>query len=148
MLIAIFGESCTGKSTLAERIRDTLGGRTVTGRDYLRLAKQEDEAVRRFRAQLEEAVSGDNLIYVLSEPALLDLLPEGAVRVLVRASLDTIQDRFRARMRGNLPAPVAEMLARKHGMFDAAPCDYRFDSETDDPEELCRALVSSMNTEE
>ena len=44
MVIGIFGESCTGKSTLAERISAGLSCEVFTGKDYLRLAKNENIA--------------------------------------------------------------------------------------------------------
>ena len=141
MLIGIIGENCSGKSTLAERIRDALGAEIVTGRDYLRMAKSESEARALFRKKLADAVKGNSLIYVISEPEQLALLPEGAVRVLVSAELDTIKERFRARMGGRLPEPVAKMLEKKHGMFDGVACDYRFDGANGDAETLCSALT-------
>ena len=140
MLIGIIGENCAGKSTLAEAIKKELSAEIVTGKDYLRLAKSEAQAVALFREKLRGALAGENLIYVISEPEQVKLLPEGAVRVLVYADLDTIKARFRARMRGNLPAPVAQMLERKHGMFDGEACDYRFDGVNGDPAALCAAL--------
>ena len=39
MVIGIFGESCTGKSTLAEKIAAGCSCEVFTGKDYLRLAK-------------------------------------------------------------------------------------------------------------
>ena len=51
------------------------------------------------------------------------MLPEGAIRILVTADLETIKARFAQRMRGNLPRPVAAMLEKKHGCFDDVPCD-------------------------
>ena len=140
MLIGIIGENCVGKSTLAEKLAAAIGAETVTGKDYLRMAKSESLAKALFRQKLQEAVSGEHLIYVISEPDHLALLPEGAVKILVTADLDTIKARFRARMRGNLPAPVEQMLERKHGMFDSGTCDYRFDGTAGDPETLCEAL--------
>jgi adenylate kinase family enzyme len=140
MLIGIIGENCSGKSTLAEQIRAELGGEIVAGRDYLRMARSESQALLLFRKKLESAVSGDNLIYLIAEREQIGFLPEGAVRILVTADLDTIKARFRARMRGNLPAPVEKMLEAKHGMFDAEPCDYRFDGASGDPQALCAAL--------
>ena len=54
------------------------------------------------------------------------------MRILVTADLETIKSRFAQRMRGNLPAPVAAMLEKKHGCFDAENCDLRVTSgETD-----------------
>ena len=123
MVIGIFGESCTGKSTLAEKIAGSFSCEIVTGKDWLRLAKNENLAKALFRKKLETAVNGANIIYVISEREHLELLPEGAVRILVTAELETIKTRFAQRMRGNLPAPVAAMLEKKHGCFDTEPHD-------------------------
>ena len=87
MLIAIFGENCTGKSTLAGRLKEELDAEIYTGKDYLRLAKDEVSAQKLFRERLREAVAGNSLIYVISEKEHLSLLPDGAVRVLVTAEL-------------------------------------------------------------
>ena len=142
MLIALIGESCSGKTTLAEALQRRSGAQIVTGKDYLRLAKSEGEAERLFRQRLQDALAGEDLIYVLSEPELLRLLPEGTIRVLVQADPETIRARFRVRMHGNLPAPVAQMLEKKHGIFDGGDYEYRFDGVAGDLEELCRALFS------
>ena len=123
MVIGIFGESCTGKSTLAEKIAGSLPCEVFTGKDYLRLAKNENIAKVMFQKKLTAAVNGDNVIYVISEKEHLSLLPEGAFRVLVTAELETIKSRFAQRMHGNLPAPVAMILEKKHGCFDGQPHD-------------------------
>ena len=140
MVFGIIGENCSGKSTLAERIKETLGGEIITGKDYLRMAKSESEAVSLFREKLSRAVSGDSIIYVIADQEHVNLLPDGAVRILVTADLETIKERFRARMHGNLPAPVALMLERKHGLFDSGGYDYRFDGVSGDAEALCEVL--------
>lgn len=141
MVIGIIGENCSGKSTLAEAIREAVGGTVISGKDYLRMAKTEADARRLFREKLERSVAGDNVIYVISEPDQLALLPDGAIRILVSADLDTIKARFKARMHGVLPAPVEKMLERKHGMFDSEPCDFRFDGVSGDAAALCEQLV-------
>ena len=82
MVIAIIGENCSGKSTLAAEIQKVIGAETVTGKDYLRLAKSESEAKKAFGAKLANAVSGDNMIYVISEKEHIALLPDGAIRIL------------------------------------------------------------------
>lgn len=79
---------------------------------------------------------------MISEKEHIRFLPEGAVRVLVTADLDTIKERFRVRMHGGLPAPVAAMLEKKHGMFDGDIYDYRVDGVNGDADELCRKLSS------
>ena len=132
MVIGIFGESCTGKTTLARRIADGIPCELFTGKDWLRLAKNENIARTMFQKKLTAAVSGENIIYVISEREHLALLPQGAVRILVTADLEQIKSRFAQRMRGTLPPPVAAMLERKHGCFDAEPYDIRVVSgETD-----------------
>lgn len=140
MLIGIIGENCSGKSTLATAIKQEIDAEIISGKDYLRMAKNESEATALFRERLRKAVSGENLIYVISDAEQLRLLPDGAVRILVYADLDTIKERFRARMRGNLPAPVAQMLERKHSVFDAGTYDYRFDGVNGDAAALCAEL--------
>ena len=132
MVIGIFGESCTGKSTLAQKIAAGFPCEVFTGKDWLRLAKNENIARVMFKKKLAAAVSGENIVYVISEPEHLPLLPEGAVRILVTADLETIKARFAQRMRGNLPAPVAAMLEKKHGCFDKEPYDIHVISEKTD----------------
>ncbi len=80
MVIGIIGENCSGKSTLAEAIQKDIHAEIVTGKDYLRMAKSESEAAALFRKKLADAVSGANIIYVISEPEQIKLLPDGAVR--------------------------------------------------------------------
>ena len=142
MLIAIIGENCTGKSTLAEQIKETVGGEVLSGRDYLRLARSESEAVSLFKEKLKSAVNGENLIYVITEKQHVEFLPKGAVKILVYADLDVIKERFKARMHGNLPDPIAKMLESKHGVFDDGEYDYRYDGGKDDPSIICEALKS------
>ena len=75
MVIGIFGESCTGKSTLAEKIATSFPCEVFTGKDYLRLAKNENIAKVMFQKKLTAAVNGENIIYVISEKEHLPLLP-------------------------------------------------------------------------
>jgi len=62
------------------------------------------------------------------------------LRILVTAELDTIKARFAQRMRSNLPAPVAAMLEKKHGCFDAESCDIRVISGETDLETVVRQI--------
>ena len=140
MVIGIIGENCSGKSTLANQVRDALGAEIITGKDYLRMAKSESEARKQFQDKLKSAVNGSHVIYVISEPEHIALLPEGAVRILVTADLETIKERFKARMRGSLPAPVEKMIDSRHGRFDGGAYDYRFDGVNGNAIALCRQL--------
>ena len=142
MVIGIIGENCSGKSTLAARIGEAIGAEIVTGKDWLRMAKSEPEARKLFREKLKSAVNGDPVIYVISDPEHVALLPEGAVRILVTADLDAIKARFSARMRGALPGPVERMLESKHGMFDNGTYGFRFDGANGDAAALCKQLMN------
>ena len=142
MVIALFGDSCTGKSTMAEKLSRAISAQVFSGKDYLKLAKSESMAAALFKKKLR----GDEpIIYVISEKEQLALLPEGCIRVLVTASLATIQSRFAARMHGNLPAPVAAMLERKYGQFESEKHDLRVDTDvvsTEDAANEVQALYS------
>ena len=143
MFITIFGESCTGKSTLAGALKERTGAQVYSGKDYLRLAKSEGVATALFQKQLQKAAEGEgDLIYVIAEPELLALVPDGGVRVLVTAELPEIKSRFTARMGGALPPPVAAMLERRHGCFDGEPHDVRMDSGVDSVEAVCEKVLS------
>lgn len=143
MVIAIFGESCTGKSTLAARLASLLNAEIWSGKDYLRLAKSESVAKELFRKKLENADTP--FLYVTTEKESLALLPENALRVLVTAELEVIQARFAARMHGTLPPPVAQMLEKKHSCFDDERHDLHFVSERDDLTAFCDAVLRKMN---
>ena len=128
MLIAIIGENCVGKSTLAGKISEKIQANIFSGKDYLRLEKNPSAAVETFQATLSSAVSGDNIIYLITEKEHLQLLPEGAFKIVLTAELETIKSRFKERMRGNLPVPVEKMLEAKHGMYDNITCDLKLDA--------------------
>lgn len=121
MVLAIIGESCTGKSTLVEELKKHINFTEYTGKDYTRLASSEAMAKLKFKKLLQE--TDEPIIYVITEKELLDFLPKKAKKVVITESLDVIKDRFKQRMHGNLPKPVEMMLEKKHGMFDTLDCD-------------------------
>ena len=140
MVLGIIGENCSGKSTLAKKINQRLNAKVYTGSDYLRLAKNEAEARKKFIKMLSENENENNIIYVVTEPEQLDILPDNAVRILVKTDIETIKERFRERMHGTLPRPVEMMLERKHGMFDNEKVEFVFDGVSGDTDRLCDAL--------
>jgi len=121
MNILLFGESCTGKSTLASQLKEDLGMNVYTGKDYLRLSKNKDEARDKFKTLLND--ESENIIFIATEIDEVAMVPDRVMKVLLTASLDTIIERFSKRFRGHLPKPVEGMIKRKHGMFD----DYEHD---------------------
>lgn len=70
----------------------------------------------------------------------LNFLPDETVKILVKENLSTILKRFSQRMKGNLPAPVEEMLRKKHGMFDNISYDYLYEGEKSETANLIKML--------
>lgn len=144
MIIAIFGENCVGKTTLANAIKQELSARVFTGRDYLRLRKNAEYAKTAFCELLQGAVHTDeNIIYVIGEKSQLSLLPEGAIRILMTADIETIKSRFAERCGGALPPPLSMMLERKHGSWDDVSHDVRL-TEHDTSENVLIIIKSKM----
>lgn len=144
MVIGLFGESCTGKSAVADALKAALAADVYTGRDYLRMDKQEALARRKFQAFLaDKAGAAEAVVYVASEKEQLSLLPDSCFRVLMTADLALIQERFSRRTGGVLPPPVAAMLERRHGAFDAEPCDLHVVSGQQSVEEICASILAA-----
>lgn len=129
MLIAIIGENCVGKSTLANKINEKLGAKIYSGKDYLRMEKNPSAAIEMFKATLKVSIDGNNIIYLITEQEHMQLLPDGTFKIVLTAELDTIKARFKERMRGNLPVSVEKMLETKHGMYDSLDCNLKLDED-------------------
>lgn len=141
MLIAIIGENCVGKSTLANKISEKINAKMYSGKDYLRLEKNPAIALEKFKTILKDSVTGDNIIYLITEKEHLYLLPEGAYKIVLTAKLEVIKERFKQRMRGNLPLPLEKMLESKHGMYDNLECNIKLDSNYN-IEEVINSILS------
>jgi len=143
MVIAIIGESCTGKSTIAGEISKRTNARVITGKDYMQLAKNETNARKQFIELLcASEASDDWIVYVITETNHLSFLPPKALRVLVTADLGVIKERFANRMGGNLPPPVAAMLEQKHGMFDDERHDLRIENVRNNIPDICDEIIA------
>lgn len=127
MLIAIIGENCVGKSTLANKLNERLNGKIYSGKDYLRLENNPSVAKESFKKLLSDAITGENIIYLITENEHLELLPRNAIKIVLTAELDVIKERFRQRMRGNLPLPLEKMLDSRHGIYDNLDCTLKLD---------------------
>ena len=127
MLIAIIGENCVGKSTLAKKINEKFNAKIYSGKDYLRLEKNPSVALDKFKIILKEATTKDNIIYLITEKEHLNLLPDDTFKIVLTAKLEVIKERFKERMRGNLPLPLEKMLEAKHGMYYNLECNLKLD---------------------
>ena len=94
MLLCFMGASCTGKSTAADEMIKTINGKVYSGKDYLKIAKNKEDAEKAFKSILEESKNGgDNIIYVVSEIEDLILVPEKTFRVLFITELDIMNSK-------------------------------------------------------
>ena len=144
-LLGLSKKAVRGSLLLQKKLKDLLHAEVYTGKDYLRLAKNEATAKKLFQKRLDEASDGQSVIYVISEKEHLPLLPQKAFRVLVTADLDVIQERFAQRIGGELPAPVAAMLEKKHGCFDHEAHDIHVVSGQSDLDEVCVSIRNRIN---
>jgi len=147
MLIALIGESCTGKSTIANELVKILHAEVFSGKDYLRFAKSEAEAKQAFSARLRvcAASKSEHAVYVISEQEQLSLLPKNCLRILVTSSLETIKTRFASRMGGKLPPPVEAMLVKKHSMFDSVQHSLEIRSDEAEPCQAAEQIRSLLD---
>lgn len=140
MLIILMGDSCVGKSTIAKLVAEEINATVISGKDYLRMAKNPGEAAKLFTYKLTSAVCGENIIYVIAEKELLALLPKGGTRVFVTAGIDTVKERFAARMHGVLPPPVSAMLEKKYNQFETEAFDIKINTDEISAEEAAKII--------
>lgn len=151
MLYILMGQSCTGKSTVVEKLKEQMDVEVFSGKDYLRLAKSESAAWNLFYEKLLEAASSANasqtpVVYVVTEKDLFDKVCslENAYKVKFTASLDVIKSRFAQRMGGHLPPPVEKMLERQHAIWDAIEGDQTVDTtDTVDPLDIVKSIMQA-----
>lgn len=148
MVIAVFGESCTGKSTIADFLKSKLQAQVYIGKDYLKFDKNQDTSRTIFINTLKEyeTKKDRHIIYVISEKVHLDLVPFMSFRILVTADIQVIKDRFRKRLNGSLPAPVEKMLETKHGMFDSEKNDLHIKSGSEGIEEIGQKIITLIKS--
>ena len=149
MLYIFMGQSCTGKSTVVEKLKELREIEVFTGKDYLRMAKNENEAWNLFYERLSKAAldtdgSHPPIVYLVTEKDQLDRVGslKGTYTVKFSASLDTIKARFAQRMRGHLPPPVETMLERQFADWAEVQGDMTVDTTEDvDPLEIARTIM-------
>ncbi len=149
MLYIFFGPSCSGKSTAARLVAKENGADIWTGKDYLRLAKHEPDALKAFVELLQQANEPTSektapIIYVMTDPP--ESVPEIAaltpqVRISFTASLETLTTRFAPRTGGTTPPPVVKMLGKAKEKMDCCQADYSFDSDEESVEAIVGVIL-------
>ena len=149
MLYIFMGQSCTGKSTVADKVKEIINAEIFTGKDYLRLAKSESEAWRLFYEKLSNAALDKNskaetIIYLITEKNQLDRVMdmEGGYKVKFTAPLDTIKSRFAQRMHGKLPPPIEKMIDKQYEEWMNIEGDINVDTTTDNIKKIADLIIS------
>jgi gluconate kinase len=151
MLYIFMGQSCTGKSTVADKLKELMEIEVFAGKDYLRMAKNENDAWDLFYEKLSKAAldtdgSHPAIVYLVTEEDQLNKIKplKGVYTVKFIASLATIKSRFAERMRGHLSPPVEKMLERQFVDWEAVQGDMTVDTTEDvDSLEVARSILQS-----
>lgn len=144
MVIALIGGRCCGKSALAKAICEKVHATVYTGCSYRELAEEEPEARERFKALLARAQDEeDYVIYLVTDKTLQSVLPEGCLRVLCKAQLKTVKERFAAQMGEPLTFSMVAMLERQYNSFDDCPHSLSLDPTADDPQLLAVQVLEA-----
>ena len=147
MLFIFMGESCTGKSTIADIISDKINAEVCSGKEYLKLAKNEYDAWKIFYDKLVDASADvyncdNNIIYVITETDMIAKFDNlNCVKVKFIADIDIIKTRFSKRMKGNLPKPIISMIERKSLEWKEIEGDIVLDTSKNDIEENINKIV-------
>ena len=149
MLFIFMGQSCTGKSTAADKLKEQMNVEIYSGKDYLRMAKNESEAWKLFYDKLEKAAinkdkSKESIIYVITEIELLNRVKaiEDAYMIKFNAPLEIIKSRFADRMNGRLPQPVEKMIERQYLEWESITGDLNIDTSDNDMEEIIDFILA------
>lgn len=151
MLLIFMGPSSTGKSTVADNFKKTIGLTVYSGNDYLRMAKNENEAWDLFYDKLLEAskiksLSKDSIVYVITEKDVYEELQtiENAYFVKFTSTFETIKDRFTQRLRGNLVPPLEKMLEKQLSDWNEVNANLTIDTTDVEASEVTRQIQEAI----
>lgn len=149
MLYVFMGQSCTGKSTIADKMKELFNVEVFAGKDYLRMAKNENEAWKIFSEKLVNSALSkefkESIVYVITEKEHLNKVNNisGLRKIKFTASLDVIKSRFAQRMRGNLPQPIEKKLEMQYEEWKSEIGDIVVDTtENTDIEHIVGLIVN------
>lgn len=133
MVIVMMGSNCTGKTSMTQELMKHFDVEAYSGKDYLRLAKNENIAWKLFYKKLKESqeqnVTESMIIYEIAEKSsLANLDGLQCIKVKMTADLEVIKERFKERVGGQLPPPLAKMLEVKVAQWEDVDADYAFDT--------------------
>ena len=156
MLLLFFGPSCSGKLSVAQIIADKIGAKIWTGKDCLKLAKNEREAWKLFKGKLEEAskiceLTENSMVYIINDASKVKshiCRCQNLIRVKFTANLETLKQRFASRIKASvLPPPMVNMLELQTQKIIKHECDMEFDTSNFDPGKIAETIIKFVAEE-
>lgn len=151
MLFVFMGPSCTGKSSVAEEIKKDMDIEVYAGKDYLRMAKNENDAWKIFIEKLADAsenkeAAAKSIIYLVTEKDILSKIQfiKNAIFVKFTADNAIVKSRFSARMKGNLPKHIEAMIERQMKDWENENGMLQVDTTTGQPLEHAKKLLDAI----
>lgn len=147
MLFIFMGPSCSGKSSAAEELKKLTDVQIYSGKDYLRMDKNENNAWKLFEEILKEGCNNKDLhsksiIYVISEKKDIVKLKfiNDAITINFTADAEIIKSRFAKRMNGVLPKPVESMIDKQLLEWKDITAKLHVDTSKDSPSDIAKKI--------
>jgi adenylate kinase family enzyme len=150
MLLLFIGPSCSGKSSVAKKIAERTSCKVWSGKDYFRLAKNQDEAWKIFLNMLRDSssdttLSDKSIIFLISNPIELrnDLLAISNLKsIKFNADISVLKQRLAKRINQEpLSPPLEKMIERQQNAFQTIPADKEFDTTTQEVDIIANNIL-------
>ncbi|MDD4297986.1 MAG: hypothetical protein PHC69_13690 [Ruminiclostridium sp.] len=156
MLYVFMGPSCSGKSSVARELKSLINIQIYTGKDYLRMAKNEQDAWKVFNEELKKAsnnkeLNSQSIVYITSEKKDVSKIEclDNAVTIKFTANSEVIKSRFAQRMKGTLPKPVEKMLEQQFSDWENVNAELLVDTGIETPKEAAKKIYDlTLNSNE
>lgn len=148
MLLLLAGPAGSGKSTAAALLKPRLKAEVYSGKGYLRMAKNMDQAWKKFQGVLSQAVSGQrNVILILVGTSNLEKIRAAGPFCLVRftAPQKALEERLTDRLCEELPPAVADMLKSQERKWSRIKADLVIDTGEKSPEQAAGEIEQLIN---
>lgn len=142
MLLLFAGPSGSGKSTAAALLKPKLKAEVYSGKGYLRIAKNMDEAWKKFQTILADSVAGKrNSILILVGTDNLEKFRAAGKFRLVRftAPREVLESRFAGRS-GEITPQISKMIRDQEEKWMDVPCDLVVDTSQKTVEEVVKEI--------
>lgn len=147
MLYIFMGPSCSGKSSTAKELKKLIDVQIYSGKDYLRMAKNENDSWKIFERKLKEScddreLNSQSIVYVISDKKDISKIKfiDDAITVNFIADAEIIKSRFAQRMNGNLPKPIEIMIEKQLSEWKDVTSKLHVDTSTNNAKDIAKKV--------